>query len=123
VKISPGEWARLGALALHAALIAGLCVWCGPVFGLILGLPLVASALGLLRDQVYTAKWTTLFMCFYVGGLLVEAYASPAHRVIGTRLSVLAALDFTCLVLFVRWRRREPPAISARRGSSGAAAR
>ena len=123
MKMLPSEWARLTVIALHTAMVISLCIWCGPVPGVILSVPLQAGILGLHRERVYTAKWSSLCVCFYVAAFLVEAYASPPHRVIGTRLSVLAMLDFMGLLLFVRWRRLEQPAIAARMGSSGAAAR
>lgn len=115
------EWARLAALMLHAALIVGLLLWCGWPAGVLLVLPPLAPLPGLLRRRTYTAGWACMLVVFYVGGLLAECVAMPQRHYVGTLLSVVAALDFVSLALFVRLSGRE--AVAARRGSSGAAAR
>ena len=101
------EWARIAALAFHFGLIAGLIAWCGWLPGVLLSLPLLAPIPGLLRKRTYTAGWATMLVVFYVGGLLAEGVAVPGRRGIGTALSVVAALDFVSLVLFVRLAARE----------------
>lgn len=101
------EWARVAALVLHLGLIAGLIAWCGWLPGVLLSLPLLAPIPGLLRKRTYTAGWATMLVVFYVGGLLAEGVAVPGRRGIGTALSVVAALDFVSLVLFVRLAARE----------------
>ena len=116
------EPARLAALALHLALMAGLVAWCGWLPGVLLSLPLLAPLPGLLRRRTYTAGWATMLLVFYVGGLLAEGVAVPGRRTIGTLLSVVAALDFVSLVLFVRLTARERQALAAQTESSGAAA-
>ncbi len=100
-------WARGAALLLHLALIIGLVAWCGWLPGLLLSLPLLAPLPGLLRHSTYTAGWATMLVVFYVAGLMAEGVAIPARHGIGTALSVVAALDFVCLVLFVRFSARE----------------
>jgi uncharacterized membrane protein len=107
------------ALALHAALILGLSIWCGWKAGIFIAAPLIVSAFGLVRERTYTAAWASLCLCFYIGGFLVEAYASPPHRTIALRLSILATLDFTALLLFVRWRVRERQVVAAQKARSG----
>ena len=121
MKTPPSGWVCSGALALHAALILGLAIWCGWIAGIVIAAPLVVSAFGLLRERTYTAAWASLCLCFYIGGFLVEAYASPPHRVVALRMSVLAVLDFIALVLFVRWRLRERQATAAQKVPSDGA--
>ena len=115
------EWARIAALLLHLGLIVGLIAWCGWLPGLLLSLPLLTPLPGLLRKKTYTAGWATMMVVFYVGGLLAEGVAIPGRRNIGTALSIVAALDFVSLVLFVRFAARERQALAAQTGSSGAA--
>jgi uncharacterized membrane protein len=116
------EIARFAALGLHLLLIAGLVAWCGWLPGTLLSLPLLTPLPGLLRRRSYTAGWATMLLVFYVAGLLAEGVAMPGRRGIGTLLSVVAALDFVSLVLFVRLTARERLALAAQTESSGAAA-
>jgi uncharacterized membrane protein len=116
------EWARVGALACHVLLMIGLLAWCGWLPGLLLCLPLLAPLPGLLRRRTYTAAWASMLLVFYVAGLMAEGVAVPERRMIGTLLSVVAALDFVGVVLFVRLSARERQAAAAQTGSSGAAA-
>lgn len=101
------EWARLVALACHVLLMLGLVAWCGWLPGILLCLPLLAPLPGLLRRRTYTAAWASMLLVFYVAGLLAEGVAVPGRRTIGTWLSVVAALDFVAVVLFVRLSARE----------------
>ncbi len=107
------EWARLAALALHLLLMAGLLIWCGWLPGALLCLPLLAPLPGLLRRRTYTAAWASMLLVFYVAGLMAEGVAVPGRRAIGTALSVIAALDFVAVVLFVRLSARERHAARA----------
>jgi uncharacterized membrane protein len=116
------EWARIAALILHVLLMAGLIAWCGWLPGALLCLPLLAPLPGLLRRRTYTAAWASMLLVFYVAGLMAEGVAVPGRRIIGTALSVVAALDFVGVVLFVRLAARERQASAAQTGSSGAAA-
>jgi uncharacterized membrane protein len=116
------EWARHTALAAHVLLIVGLVAWCGWLAGGLLVLPLLAPIPGLLKKKTYTAGWASMLLVFYVAGLLAEGVAVPGRREIGTLLSVLAAIDFTGVALFVRLSGRERQARSAQTGSSGGAA-
>lgn len=106
------EWARIAALVLHVLLIAGLIAWCGWLPGILLCLPLLAPLPGLLRRRTYTAAWASMLLVFYVAGLLAEGVAVPGRRSVGTWLSVVAALDFVAVVLFVRLSARERKALS-----------
>ena len=108
------EWARGVALAAHLLLIAGLVAWCGWLPGLLLSLPLLAPLPGLWRRSTYTAGWASMLLVFYVGGLLAEGIAVPARHVTGTILSVIAALDFVGVVLFVRLSAREQGRVADR---------
>lgn len=116
------EVARLTALACHVLLMIGLVAWCGWLPGILLCLPLLAPLPGLLRRRTYTAGWASMLLVFYVAGLMSEGVAVPERRMIGTILSVIAALDFVGVALFVRLSARERQASAAQTGSSGAAA-
>ena len=116
------EWARIAALTCHVLLMVGLIAWCGWLPGVLLCLPLLAPLPGLLRRNTYTAGWASMLIVFYVGGLMAEGVAVPGRRSIGTTLSVVAALDFVAMVLFVRLTARERQASAAQTESSGAAA-
>ncbi len=96
-----------GAVAGEFALIGGLLWWCGAVAGSLLSLPLLVALPGLLRGDLYTAKWASLLLVFYVAGLLAESYAIHARHTIGVALSVIATIQFISLLMFVRWSARE----------------
>ena len=101
------ETARIGALLGNGALIAGLLAWCGWVAGLLLSLPLLLILRGLLKKDLYTAKWASLLLVFYTALLLAEAYAIRSRHWIALGLSAVAAIEFVCLNLFVRLSARE----------------
>jgi uncharacterized membrane protein len=121
VKLS--RYAQIAALVLQIGLIAGLVAWCGPLPGLLLALPLLAPLPGLWRRRTYTAAWASMLLVFYVAGLLAEGVAQPQRRAVGSALSVVAALDFVALLLFVRLSARERAAPAARTESSTSAGR
>ena len=102
-------WAWFMALTLHLALAFGLAFWTGLLPGLLLALPMAAALPGLYRKSTYTAGWTTMLLVFYCAGLMAEAFAIPARRHVALILSVVAALEFVSLVLFVRLTARERP--------------
>ncbi|MDP3295246.1 MAG: DUF2069 domain-containing protein [Nevskia sp.] len=94
-------------IACHAVLIAGLWVWAGPITGAMLVLPLLLAVPGLLKAKRYTAGWMTLLISAYVAVLLSEAQAVPSRYDLAVLFSVIAAVEFAALVLFVRWSARE----------------
>ena len=100
-------------LLATALLIGGLVWWCGAVAGTVLSLPLLAMLPGFIRRNIYTAKWASLVLVFYVAGLLAEAYAMHARHVFALALSCVATLQFVSLLLFVRWTARERQAATA----------
>jgi uncharacterized membrane protein len=111
--------AQAAAVATEAVLIVGLLWWCGWAAGLVLSLPLLATLPGLLRARVYTGKWASLLLVFYVAGLLAEGVAMPDRHTAATFLSCVAAATFVSLLLFVRWSAREAQAGLARTAASG----
>jgi uncharacterized membrane protein len=106
------------ATALHLLFAAGLfylMVQGQPTVGRVLiatvvGLPLWVVAVGLFRQHLYTCKVATLLLSFYVPALLVEAYMFSSQRLAFTALATVAALDFTALMLYVRFVGREKAA-------------
>lgn len=100
--------ARLVALALHVALLAGLPA-IGGLLGALAAVPLLAPLRGLARGSTYTAGWTSLLMSWYAGILAAEVWFDPAQRA-ALVLAVIAGVEFSALLLFVR--------LSAREGSA-----
>lgn len=94
------------ALILQLALISGLLTQVGFGAGLVVVLPLLAPLPGLLRRRTYTAAWASMLLAFYCAGLLAEAYMR-ADKLPYLLLATVAALQFTVLVLFVRFAARE----------------
>lgn len=101
------RYAWFAVIACHAALIAGLWAWAGLLPGALLVLPLLAAVPGLLRAKRYTAGWMTLLISGYIAVLMSEAQAVPSRHDLALLFSVIAALEFAALVLFVRWSARE----------------
>jgi len=95
------------ALAMHAALVAGIVVRCWPGFSLLWALPLLAAVPGLWRARVYTFQWLSLLILFYVGGYVAAGYSQPPQRAGLFLMASFAAVEFAAVVLFVRFRARE----------------
>jgi uncharacterized membrane protein len=102
--------ARVVALGSGAALVLGFVAWAGPLYGLVLSLPLLLVLRGLWRAQLYTAKWGSLLLVFYTALLMAEAYAIRSRHWIALGLSAIAAIQFVALNLYVRWSAREAAA-------------
>jgi uncharacterized membrane protein len=113
--------AHAAVLLAHAALILALLWWCGAAAGSLLSLPLLASLPGLLRARVYTARWGTMLLVFYIAGFLAEGVAVPTRRGVGAALAVLALFDFLSLVAFARLQGRARAIAAARTESSAGA--
>ncbi len=104
---------RVIALAMHAALLAGIIVRGWPGFSQLWALPLLAAAPGLWRGRVYTFQWLSLLILFYIGGYVAAGYSEPLQRTGLFGMASFAALEFAAVVLFVRFRARECPAVGA----------
>src|SRR5881296_3655429 len=102
----PSRWARGLTLTAHAALMAALVGSAGRL-GALVAVPLVALLPGLWRARPYTYALASLFVVFYAGGGLMEAFAHPARRTAGLIVATLAAIEFCGLILFVRLRAAE----------------
>lgn len=94
-------------IACHAALVVGLWAWAGPITGALLVLPLLIAVPGLLKARRYTAGWMTLLISGYIAALMSEAQAVPSRHDLALMFSVIGAVEFAALVLFVRWSARE----------------
>ncbi|MGH8460805.1 MAG: DUF2069 domain-containing protein [Stenotrophobium sp.] len=105
-------------LVSHLLLIAILVFVSGWSVRLIQVLPLLLPLPGLLRGRIYTFKWATMLLAFYVAGWLAAGYMQPAQKWSCFGVAALAALDFVGLNLFVRFQARER---IARTAASGAA--
>lgn len=105
---------RTATLILHLLLIAVLVLISGWSVRLIQVLPLLLPLPGLLRGRVYTFKWATMLLTFYVAAWLAAGYMQPAQKWLCFGVAALAALDFVALNLFVRFQAREQIAQTAR---------
>ncbi|HWU68712.1 MAG TPA: DUF2069 domain-containing protein [Stenotrophobium sp.] len=111
---------RMAALLFHLLLIAVLALDSGWSVRLLQVLPLLLPLPGLLRGRVYTFKWATMLLTFYVAGWLAAGTMQPAQKWLCFGIAALAALDFVALNLFVRFQARER---IARTAASGVASR
>lgn len=109
--------AALAALG-YATLIVGQFAVLGPLFGVLLGLPLAWPMLGLLRRRRYTAAWASMLVLFYLGGWLIEYRGGLGA---GLWLSVAALTAFCASLVYVKWAAVEDrAALAAQKGSTGA---
>jgi uncharacterized membrane protein len=105
--------ARAAALISNFALIIGLILWTGSIgmvgviVGAVLSMPLLWVQLGLLRRNLYIAKWASLMLVMYTGLLLAEAYTMRSRHWTGLLLSAMAAIEFVSLSLYIRLSQRE----------------
>ncbi|MGH8457299.1 MAG: DUF2069 domain-containing protein [Stenotrophobium sp.] len=104
---------RRAVLASHLALIVVLALYSGLSVRLIQILPLLLPLPGMLRGRVYTHAWATMLLAFYVAAWLAAGYMQPAQKWLCFGIAALAAVDFVCLNLFVRFRAREQTAQTA----------
>lgn len=100
---TPTRRARELSLAAHTVLLAALPILAG-LPGVVLALPLLAPLRGLWRGQPYTYAWCSLLLAFYVGGFLMEAYAQPSRAPAALALALVAAVEFSALLFYVRFR-------------------
>ena len=98
---------RALALAAHLALIVVLPILVPTRLGLTSALLLCLPLWGLVRGSLYTGKWASMLLVFYCALLLAGGYADPAQRRLLFGLATLAAVDFSALVLYVRFASRE----------------
>ena len=101
------RYAHSAVLLCHVVLVIGLWLWATPLTGFLLVLPLLIAVPGLIRGRRYTAGWMTLLISGYIAALMSEAQAVPSRHDLALVFSVIAALEFAALVLFVRWSARE----------------
>lgn len=101
---------RIMALAAHLALIVLLIATSVSKLGLIAALLLFVPLPGLLRGSRYVHAWASMLLTVYCALLLANGYAQPQVRSLMFVLAGLAAIDFTGLVMYVRFGTREAQA-------------
>ncbi|HET8882118.1 MAG TPA: DUF2069 domain-containing protein [Solimonas sp.] len=104
---------RVMALVAHLALIVLLIVTSASKLGLFAGLLLFAPLPGMLRGSRYVHAWASMLLTVYCALLLANGYAQPQMRAWMFLLAGLAAIDFTGLVMYVRFGTREAQARQA----------
>lgn len=104
---------RVMALVAHLALIVLLIVTSASKLGLFAGLLLFAPLPGMLRGSRYVHAWASMLLTVYCALLLANGYAQPQMRTWMFLLAGLAAIDFTGLVMYVRFGTREAQARQA----------
>lgn len=109
-RILLSTYMRIMALAAHLALIVLLIVTSVSKLGLFAALLLFAPLPGLLRGSRYVHAWASMLLVFYCALLLANGYAQPQTRLLMFTLAGLAAIDFTGLVMYVRFGTREAEA-------------
>jgi hypothetical protein len=76
VRASTAAWIKFGALAVHGLLVAGVCLQGAPRRW-ILGLALVAPAIGFIPAAIDPARWTAVMtLGFLIGWLVLLAFAA-----------------------------------------------
>src|SRR3546814_6141985 len=68
---------------------------------------------GLLRGSRYVHAWASMMLVVYCALLLANGYAQPRTQLLMFVLAGLAAIDFTGLVMYVRFGSREAQARQA----------
>lgn len=111
-------YARVLTLLCHLLLLAGLAWWSSTKLGYLMTALLLLPLPGLLRGREYTYAWASLMLTFWCAGLLAEGVAVPANRSAALVFASLAAVEFSALVLFVRFRARERVAQMAASGAA-----
>lgn len=109
----PSAWARAVAIASHVVLLVGLAAAAGRL-GVMLALPLLALLPGLWRGKPYVYAVASLVLVFYAGGGVMEAFAQAPRRGPALAFALVAVVEFSALVMYVRLRgveaRRAAPA-------------
>lgn len=93
-------------VVLHLALIVGVALRGASALGLVLAAVLCLPLPGILRARSYTFAWASMLVAFYVAGYLAAGYARPDQKLASFALGSIAALDFVCLMMFVRFTAR-----------------
>lgn len=106
-------YAQAATVGLHTALISVLILAADGVLGLIFALLLLPALPGLVRGREYTYGWACMQVTVYASFLIAEPYADRRADVQDLLIAGLAALDFSAMLLFARWRKRERAAQTA----------
>ena len=105
------RWMRVLALLAHFALMLGLIAGSGSRLAWLAALLLLAPLPGLWRGRRYTYGWASMLLVGYCAVLLSNAYSQPAARELMLALASCAALEFSGIVLYVRFSAREAAAL------------
>ncbi|MGQ0619440.1 MAG: DUF2069 domain-containing protein [Panacagrimonas sp.] len=101
------------AIVLHVALILGIAGREATALGLLVAAVLCLPLPGILRGRTYTCAWASMLVGFYVAGYLAAGYARPEEKLTAFALATMAALDYVCLMMFVRFTARARAAARA----------
>ncbi|NGY06857.1 DUF2069 domain-containing protein [Solimonas terrae] len=101
---------RVTALVAHLALIVLLIATSTSKLGLCAGLLLFAPLPGMLRGSRYVHAWASMLLVVYCALLLANGYAQTQTQSLMFLLAGLAAIDFTGMVMYVRFGTREAEA-------------
>lgn len=101
-------WFRHAAVVLHSLLIAGMAWRAESVLDGVVTALLLPALPGLVRGHLRTYGWASMLVAFYAALWLANAYGAGPERPMALLLATLAALDFSAIALFARFRRREP---------------
>ena len=110
------------ALSSHVLLVLGVALRHPSALSFLIALVLCLPLRGMWRGQSYTFAWASMLIAFFVAGYLADGYARPETRVSAFVLASVAALDYVCVMMFVRFRARETAAIAAQASAAQTAA-
>lgn len=110
----PSQPAHLAVLIAQPALALGIAAWTGwSALGAAAAVVLLLPMRSIARGNTYTCGWVSMLVVAYCAFLLAELYAQPQAKLWPGVLSLLAALNFVSLLLYVRLRARERTAQTA----------
>ncbi|ULQ45592.1 DUF2069 domain-containing protein [Flagellatimonas centrodinii] len=105
---------RWATVLLHLTLIGMMAVTADSALGWCATGLLALAVPGLVRGRLRTYGWASMLVAFYSALWLANGYAAGPERALSLWVATVAALDFSAIVLFARFRRREPPAPTER---------
>lgn len=101
---------RWAAVLLHLTLMGMMAATADTALGWCATGLLALALPGLIRGHLRTYGWASMLVAFYSALWLANGYAAGPARALSLAMATVAALDFSAIVLFARFRRREPPA-------------
>ncbi len=95
------------ALSAHILLVLLVATRQLSALSLLLAAVLILPLPGMIRAKSYTFAWASMMVAFYVAGYLAAGYADPASKFSLFAIASVAAIDYVCLMLYVRFLARE----------------